>query len=59
MSCLFESFFFALSLSRAKERLPVHVQPGAVPGVLLDLCQLDGSSFHPGSRFVYLFVCFL
>lgn len=52
----FNHSFFVLSLSWAKERLPVHVQPGAVPGVLLDLRQLDGSALHPGSRFACLFV---
>ena len=43
---------FFLSLPRAEERILVHVQPGAVPGILLDLRQHDGPTLHSWSRFV-------
>ncbi len=48
------NFLCFFSLPRAEERLLVHVQPGAVPGILLDLCQHDGSTLHSRSRFVLL-----
>lgn len=41
-----------LSLHWPEERLPICVQPGAVPWIFLDFCQHDCSTFHPRSRFV-------
>lgn len=45
-------FMCSFSLPRSKERLLVHVQPGTVLGIFLDLCQHDCSTFYSWSRFV-------
>ena len=45
-----------LSVPWAEEGLLVYVQPGAVPGILLDLCQHDRSTLHSWSRFVEEYV---
>ena len=42
----------SLSLPWSEERLFIHVQPGAVLGLLMDFCQHDGSTLHTGARFV-------
>uniref|UniRef100_A0A3Q2W9M8 CS domain-containing protein n=1 Tax=Haplochromis burtoni TaxID=8153 RepID=A0A3Q2W9M8_HAPBU len=40
------------SIPGSEEKLLVHVQPRAVPGILLGLCQHDCPPLHSWSRFV-------
>lgn len=43
------------SFYKLEERVPVHVQPRAASGLLLDLCQPDSALLYFGKRWVWTF----